>query len=178
MAAPQDARNKRLKNDYSEMVNLRGNIITWKATKGNPPFVEEYEVTINVKSVIGNSPNYRDSHVVKVNLPANYPIASPDTRMVTTPYVFHPNWYRDGKWCYGTWNISEGLGHHVIRMIRTLQYDMEITNEHSPANSDANEWYLSKRSRGIFPCDKTVLPDPTKKKMTINPPTKKKFDIK
>lgn len=178
MAAPQEARNLRLKNDYSEMVNLRGNIITWKATRGTPPYVEEYEVTINIKSVIGTGPRYRSSHLVRITLPANYPFASPDIRMVTEPHVYHPNWYRDGKWCYGTWSMSEGLGHHVIRMIRTLQYDMEITNEHSPANGDANDWYLEERDRGIFPTDKTTLPDPTKKRMTINEPVKKKFEIK
>jgi len=52
----------------------------------------------------------------------------------------------------------------MIRMIRTLQYDMEITNEHSPANEEARNWYLRMRNSGIFPCDKQEMPDPTKER--------------
>jgi len=178
MATPQEQRNIRLANDYNEMVNIRGEIIEWKALKGNPPHVEEYEITINVRSIINNTPTYREKHVVKVSLPANYPIGAPNVEMISTPRVFHPNWWTNGKWCYGTWIISEGLGHHIIRMTKTLQYDLDITNEHSPANHDANEWYKSNRRKGIFPCDKKVLPDPTKKKMTFQIQPKKKFDIK
>lgn len=174
---PQEIRNIRLKNDYKEMVNIRGNIISWKAIKGVPPYVEEYEVTVNVRGIIDNGPHYRDSHTIKVTIPANYPRAAPDVRMQSTPYMYHPNWYRDGKWCYGTWIMSEGLGHHVVRMVRTLQYDLEITNEDSPANTDANDWFRSKRNANIFPCDTQVLPDPTKKKMSINFSEKKKFNI-
>ena len=57
--------------------------------------------------------------------------------------------------------MSEALGDHVIRMIKTLQFDLDITNENSPANNEANAWYISKKYSGIFPCDKTKLPDPS-----------------
>lgn len=175
---PQEIRNLRLKNDYKEMVNIRGSIISWKTIKGVPPYVEEYQITVNVRSIIGEGPAYRDAHIVNVTIPSNYPKAAPDVRMESNPIVYHPNWYRDGKWCFGTWSMSEGLGHHIVRMIRTLQYDLEITNEHSPANTDANNWFISKKGTGIFPCDKQALPDPTKKKMTTAFSEKKKFTIK
>ena len=84
--------------------------------------------------------------------------------MLDEPFVYHPNWFKNGRWCYGTWEMSEGLGRHMIRMIRTLQYDMEITNEHSPANEEARNWYLRMRNSGIFPCDKQEMPDPTKER--------------
>lgn len=175
---PQEIRNLRLKNDYEEMVNIKGEIINWKAIRGNPPFIEEYELTINIKGIISNTPAYRYEHIVRVVLPSGYPNTAPDMRLVSVPNLFHPNWHRDGKWCFGTWLISEGLGHHVIRMIRTIQYDMEITNEKSPANTDANKWYESRKNSGLFPCDKKQLPDPSHKRFEINPEVKKKFEIK
>jgi len=175
---PQEIRNLRLKNDYSQMVNIRGNIISWKAIRGTPPYVEEYELTVNVKGVIGEGPRYRESHNINVVIPSNYPNAAPDIHMTSAPFVYHPNWYSGGKWCFGTWFMSEGLGEHIVRMVRTIQYDLDITNENSPANGDANQWFLSNKNRRLFPCDNKVLPDPTKKKMTINSPVKKKFDIK
>ena len=175
---PQEIRNLRLKNDYDEMVNIKGAIITWKALRGTPPYVEEYELTVNIRGITGNTPAYRDTHVIKVILPANYPSAAPDVRMVSSPFVFHPNWYEVGKWCYGTWNMSEGLGHHVVRMIRTIQYDPEITHSGSPANKVANAWYVAKLKSGLFPCDRKALPDPTKKRFEVNQSIKKKFDIK
>lgn len=175
---PQEIRNLRLKNDYLEMVNIRGNTISWKAIKGTPPYVESYEVIVNVRGIIGKGPNFRESHVINVIIPANYPNGAPDIRMQSKPFIFHPNWYRDGKWCFGTWFMYEGLGHHIVRMARTIQYDLEITNEHSPANSDANSWFVANKNKGFFPCDRQVLPDPTKKKLKLNLTQKKKFEIK
>src|SRR5690349_13099934 len=81
--------------------------------------------------------------------------------MISAPFPFHPNWNKEGLWCHGTWIISEGLGHNVVRMIRTLQFDLEITNEGSPANWDAKNWYSQHKNSGLFPCDRQVLPDPT-----------------
>jgi ubiquitin-protein ligase len=175
---PQEIRNLRLKSDYEEMANIRGALINWKPLRGTPPYVEEYELTVNVKGIIANGPTYRDTHVIKVILPADYPTSAPFVQMVSTPFLFHPNWFVNGRWCFGKWMMPEGLGHHVVRMIRTIQYDTEITNEASPANQDANKWYLQKRNSGLFPCDRKQLPDPTKKRFDVQPVTKKKFEIK
>lgn len=175
---PQEIRNIRLANDYKEMCNIRGSIVQWIPTKGVAPYIEEYELTINIKSIVGDSPNYRSNHVIRVTLPANYPNGAPDINMISQPYVFHPNWFSGGKWCYGSWFMSETLGNHVIRMIRTLQYDKDITNENSPANHDAKNWYLSKFNSNLFPCDRSNLPDPTKSKFKVNDTGKKKFEIK
>ena len=124
---PQEIRNLRLKNDYSQMVNIRGNIISWKAIRGTPPYVEEYELTVNVKGVIGEGPRYRETHNINVVIPSNYPNAAPDIHMTSKPFVYHPNWYTGGKWCFGTWFMSEGLGEHIVRMVRTIQYDLDIS---------------------------------------------------
>ena len=164
MATPQEIRKIRLANDYKQMCNLKGRIISWIAKKGTAPYIEEYEITIYVRTIIGvrnDSPEYRDSSVVRITLPPDYPMKPPQTVMVTSPQPYHPNWFvAKRRWCFGTWMVSEALGDYVIRMIKTLQFDPNITNEYSPANSDANAWYISKKNSGLFPCDRTKLPDP------------------
>jgi ubiquitin-protein ligase len=127
MATSQEIRNLRLKSDYKEMCNIRGPVISWRATRGTPPYVEEYLLTVNLRSIIGEGPTYRDQHIISVELPGGYPTTPPHVVMVSEPVVFHPNWWAQKHWCYGTWDISEGLGHHLIRMLRTLQYDPVIT---------------------------------------------------
>lgn len=167
MATPQENRRMRLKNDYKEMQNIKGEMVQWHPLSGDPPYVDAYEITINVRTVVDSRPNYRDTHVVRLVLPPAYPETPPQIIMITRPQPYHPNWFTDGRWCYGSWVLSEGLGHYVVRMIRTLQFDAEITNPRSPANSDATTWYLSKLNHNLFPCDRQILPDPTKARFEI-----------
>lgn len=172
-----DVRKTRLGSDHKEMCNIRGRIIGWEVTRGTPPEVEAYRLTVNVRSIIGPRPEYRDRHVIDLVLPAGYPYSPPSAIMVSDPVVFHPNWWARKNWCPGTWRYSESLGHYVIRMIQTLQYDRIITNERSVANPDANEWYLRRRHEGLFPCDRQLLPDPHKVTFRIQEPTRKKFEV-
>ncbi len=85
---------------------------------------------------------------------------------------FYNNWMSKGSDSYRDMRRSK------LEILPLAQYDLDITNENSPANRDANQWFLSNKNKRFFPCDNKVLPDPTKKKMTINTPVKKKFDIK
>jgi ubiquitin-protein ligase len=174
---PQEVRNIRLTSDYREMCNIRGPLISWQVIGGTPPQVDKYRLTINVRSIIAPGPTYRDQHIVDVTLPAGYPTAPPQVMMFSDPVVFHPNWWSHKHWCYGSWDFSEGLGHHIIRMIRTLQYDPIITNEDSAANRAANAWYLQHREEGLFPCDRQALPDPSKSKFEVQPVIRKKFEV-
>jgi ubiquitin-protein ligase len=174
---PQEIRKTRLQSDYKEMCNIRGPIIAWEATRGAPPNLEAYRLTVSVRSIIGPTPTYRDRHVIDLTMPANYPYAPPLAKMVSQPGAFHPNWWPDKRWCHGLWDLSESLGHFIIRMIRTLQFDPIITNENSPANGDANDWYLLHRNEGLFPCDRQSLPDPTKSRFEIQVPVRKKFEV-
>ena len=164
MATPQEIRKIRLKNDYDQMCNIKGNVISWVATKGAEPYVEEYKITLHIRTIVGagrEGPLYRDASVVTVTLPPDYPMRPPKTVMVSAPQPFHPNWFTSKNWCFGTWSMSEALGDHVIRMVKTLQFDLDITNEHSPANGEANSWYIANKRSGLFPCDRTRLPDPS-----------------
>jgi ubiquitin-protein ligase len=184
MTTPEEQRLIRLKNDYQKMCNLRGDIIEWRSVNGEPPYIEAYELTVKVRTFIGRD-NTRKSHKIRITLPPNYPYAAPETVMINRPQPYHPNWFTSGGWCSGTWNVSENLGDHVIRMIKTLQFDSAITNTGSPANSDANSWYKANLQRGKFPSDKQALPDPAKsrwkeetvqKKFSVET-SKKKFDV-
>lgn len=174
---PQEQRKIRLKNDFREMRNIEGSSIEWNDIKGSQPHVEEYDLVINIRTIISSGPKYRECHKIKIILPENYPFSAPLTTMITKPQPFHPNWYPNGKWCYGYWEVSEGLGHHVIRMIRTLQFDPAITNPDSAANSKAKSWYLKNRDQKLFPCDHTVLPDPTSSRFKIIAPVRGRFEI-
>jgi Ubiquitin-protein ligase len=164
MPTPQEIRRIRLANDYKQMCNIQGSIISWVPTKGTAPYIEEYKITINVRTIIGvgsSTPKYRDSSVVILTLPSNYPMSKPKVVMESLPQPFHPNWFTSKNWCSGEWVKSEALGDHVIRMVKTLQFDPDITNEYSPANTEANSWYKDKKHSGLFPCDRTKLPDPS-----------------
>jgi len=45
-------------------------------------------------------------------------------------------------------------------MIKTLQFEPSFTNPDSPANAVASEWFQRNRECGLFPCDRSLLPDP------------------
>lgn len=174
---PQEIRKIRLESDYKQMCNIRGPVIDWVATRGVTPYVEAYRLTVNVRSIIGPEPEYRDRHLIDLELPSDYPLSAPKATMVSDPVVFHPNWWPQKHWCYGTWEFSEGLGFYVVRMLRTLQYDPLITNVRSVANHEANDWYVRHRHRDFLPCDRQLLPDPFKIRFQVQQPARKRFQV-
>lgn len=175
MSSFQELRKRRLSNDYQAMVKIRKNgLIEWRPLSGTGTHIDKYELTVYVRSVIGidgNRPLYQNKHTFHISLAADYPKTAPTIRTVSGHRIFHPNWYTDGYWCYGTWRISEGLAEYIIRMIKTLQYDKDITNENSAANTVANRWYLANKNSGLFPCDRTQLPDPFPSRIVLGKPT-------
>jgi ubiquitin-protein ligase len=178
MTTPREQRLIRLANDYQEMVNLRGPIVSWNVRQGQPPHVEAYELTVSILSIIGPTPRFREQHQILITLPATYPHQSaPHVAMLSRPVVFHPNWWANGGWCYGTWDVAEGLGHHVVRMLRTLQFNRDITHPGSPANQEAAAWYQTHMQH--CPCDTQTLPDPTKVRFRMGPePGPKRFQMR
>ncbi len=167
MTTPQEIRRQRLANDFRQMQRIHSDLIQVKEA-GSPP--DRYVLTVKVKTIIGPLPTYRDRHQIEVVLPPRYPLIKPEARMLTRPQPYHPNWWSDGRWCSGdTWTPVESLGSFVLRMVRTLQFDREITNPASPANSQAANWYRQRLARGLFPCDRSVLPDPDHSRFEIQP---------
>jgi ubiquitin-protein ligase len=179
MASASETRRIRIANDYASMQNISRDWLQWRAVTGAAPYVEAYDLTLKVRTIIGPEPSYRSDHFVKIVIPANYPTGPdrPQAWMVTSPPPFHPNWFPTGKWCSGE-PVQESLGEFVIRLIQTLQYNVYITNEKSPANPVANTWYLQKRNSGLFPCDRTPLPDPSTRQPSTSGREKARFRIK
>ena len=178
MATREALRWARIENDYKEMLNIRGTIIAWEPVRGTAPRIEEYTVSIKLRTIVGPLPIYRDEHVVRIELPPGYPFkTAPVARMTSTPPPFHPNWHPDGLWCFGIWVPSEGLGHYVVRMLRTLQFDREITNEESSTDPARKAWYVRHKESSLFPTDLKILPDPTRARLQLNSPTSRTFRI-
>ena len=152
-------RQQRLLNDYNDMVDLRDR------SKGMLDFrvsnnYQHYVVTIDgIEALVGATKGIkRKYHVFTIDLPPEYPLRQPDVRFKET--IFHPNWYSDGRICFGTqWVQGDKLSELVIDIIKMMTF--EIVNPRSPANSVANEWYLqNKRNiRHILP--KVQFPPPT-----------------
>jgi hypothetical protein len=149
------------------MRNIASDWLQWRAISGSAPHVEAYELKLKIRAIVDPRPSYRSDHVVNIVIPVTYPAAPPQARMITSPPPFHPNWFVDGRWCSGQWGGEEGLGEFVVRLIQTLQYNRYITNEASPANGAAKDWYLRNTNSRLFPCDLTPLPDPSTGKLRI-----------
>ena len=150
----------RIKNDYEQMCRLKTSpMIDWVAVKGTAPYIEEYLLTINVRTY--KAQNVTMNQVkVRIKLDPTYPDVAPVTKMEGT-LVYHPHWFTDGRFCCGTYVKTQQLGDYVVAMIQSLQYDHALINPRSPANYDAMKWYLdNKNNRTLFPCDKQVPPNP------------------
>ncbi len=157
MMTPETLRIETIRNDIAQLRRLQGDVISVFA---DGPVPDRCQVGLRIRTIIGPGPTYRSQHEVEVAFGSGYPSRRPEIRMTTTPAPFHPNWYADGGWCSGTWNMEESLQNLVIRMIRTLRFEEGYTNPDSPANSDASNWYRLNRDNGLFPCDCTPLPVP------------------
>jgi ubiquitin-protein ligase len=157
MADPRELRNKRLNNEYNELMRINGSVIQITPL-GRAPY-ESYRVTFNIRTIISPAPTYSNKTVCTLTIPANYPEGVPTISAETTPYPWHMNWYQTGNWCHGGWNREESLVNFIHRCARTLQFDPEIANPDSPANGSAIAfWEANKSNRRVIPCDTQPLP--------------------
>lgn len=157
MADPRALRNKRLQNEYEELMKINGDVIQIEPI-GSPPY-ENYKVIFHIRTIVSPSPTYREQTVCTLSIPPNYPDGPPAIIASHTPYPWHINWFTDGRWCLGHWNREESLVNFLYRCARTLQFDPEMANPNSVANSGAMSfWKKYKHNRNVIPCDKQVLP--------------------
>ena len=162
-------RNERLAADYRGMLKIQDRpYVSWIAVKGEPPFVEEYLLTVRLKSYALGVQN--DSYVVgtiprctvKVTLWDSYPNVAPYIRMLSIPPVFHPAWYSKGTYCPPEpWHRETPLAELVMQMLRTIRYEPEVMDFSAPANYKALDWYLKNRGSGLFPSDMTRIDENT-----------------
>lgn len=160
MADPRALRNIRLANEYEELQKINGSIIEIIPVGTHPPY-DKYTVIFHIRTIISPAPTFRDQTICTLTLPPNYPEGAPTITANQTPYPWHINWFRDGRWCLGHWNPEESLVNYLYRCARTLQFDPEIANPNSVANGDAVPfWNANKNNRRIIPCDMQILPTP------------------
>ena len=143
---------------------MKGPVLDVKPVSGTPPYVDAYELTVYIRSIVGPEPTYRGVHKIHLSLPSGYPKSDyPKVVMISKPYPYHTNWFRSGAWCYGSASLcTEGLGNFVVRLMQSLQFDPNLIDTDSAANLDAANWYRqNKNISGMFPCDTTKLPQPS-----------------
>jgi len=161
---PQEIRRKRLEADFEYMRMIRRPPIFWQATHGTAPYVDQYALQVRVRTIVGPGPDYADEVRLKVELPPGYPLnAAPVVSIDPGPLPYHPNWFPNGVWCHGNWAPGDNLAFHIIRMVRTLQFEPAMTNLDSPANGAATQWWRAVQHRGWFPTDRQPLPDPSRR---------------
>lgn len=159
-------RNERLAEDYRGMLKIQDRpYLSWVAVKGDPPYAEEYLLTVRLRTYVlsVSSGRYTVGAIhqctVKVTLWDSYPHIAPNIKMLSIPPIFHPAWYSKGTYCSPKpWNSEDSLKDYVIRMLKTLTYDRSLMNTAAPANYKALEWYLKNQNdTSLFPCDMTDL---------------------
>lgn len=162
---PND-RNERLAADYREMLRLQDRpYLSWIVTKGEPPFAEEYLLTVRIRTYALSATADRyivstiDKCTIRITLWDSYPKIAPNTKMLNMPPVFHPNWYSKGTYCPSVlWQEGDSLKDYVKRMLGTLTYDPSLVETKSPANFKAAAWFNKMRNReDLFPCDPVAL---------------------
>ena len=163
-------RNERLEADLREMLKIQDRpYISWTAAKGELPYVEEYLLRVklrtyalSIKHGVHTVGVLREC-TVGISLWDSYPYTAPYIRMLSLPPVFHPNWYSRGVYCPSEpWDPDCSLKDHVLRMLRTLQYEPSVIQADAPANCKALDWYMKNRDRTeLFPSDKTQLSENT-----------------
>lgn len=151
MPDPRELRNKRLENEHKELMRINGELIKIEPI-GNAPH-EKYKITFNIRTIIGHAPKYSNKTICTLTLPPGYPFAAPSV-YAAKPYPCHPNWFSEGRWCYGSWNAEEPLVNFILRCARTLQHDPAISGR---STEGQRFWEENKRKHEMILSDTQVL---------------------
>jgi len=162
MVDQRELRRRRLTNEYDELMSISGDIIHVEPLGNTLPY-EKYRITFNLRTVISDTPTFRDKTVCILTIPERYPDVVPKIAVEGTsmPQPWHPNWYRSGTWCFGYWSREESLVNYVYRCAKTIQFDAGFTaaTTQEAANKDALAfWNANKGKPGIIPSDTKKLP--------------------
>ncbi len=169
-----ESRNDRLSSDYREMMKIQDRpYLSWIATKGELPCVEEYLLTVKLRTYAlsvrsgVHTVGVIDRCVIRITLWDSYPAVAPYVRMLNLPPVFHPDWYSKGTYSPHTpWDPATSLKDFVAGMLKTLRYDPERIDTTAPANYKALDWFMKNRDNDkLFPSDTTVLSENTQEEI-------------
>ena len=137
-------REDRLRAEYVAMTKWRSDVVKWQVIgKADPP--DKYEITYNVRSIIGfdanKKPIFHTGFKVVIEFPLDYPRAKPEVffSMNSKPWPWHPNIWTNGNICLeGTQHWIPGLGaplDSICQMIGEMIAFQEVYTK-SPANGD------------------------------------------
>ena len=154
-------RQRRLQNEYDELMKISKNIIKIEPL-GNAPY-ERYRITFFLRTIISPAPAFREKTVCILTIPSGYPDVVPKIAVDSSsmPQPWHPNWYKSGTWCFGHWTKEESLANYIYRCAKTIQFDEEYTDAKidAAANKEAVPfWNANKGKQGIIPSDIKRLP--------------------
>ena len=159
MSDPKEIRRIRLQNEYEELSELDSMSDIIKIFPLGSPLYEEYRIIFNIRTIVGPEPAYRDQTICTLQIPENYPLEAPTLSAESRPFPWHPNWFENGVWDCGYWDITRSLTDLLEGCARTLQFDPEITNIYNVSNTNAvSFWEANKDNPDVIPCDKQVLP--------------------
>lgn len=180
-----ESRNDRLAADYREMLKIQNRpYLSWIVTKGEPPYAEEYLLTVRLRTYVLCAESGRyivgTTHqcTVRVSLRDSYPHTAPYITMLSIPPVFHPDWYSKGAYCSREpWCPEGSLKDHVLRMLGSLRYEPTLIITDAPANYKALEWYDKNRDNAaLFPSDTTELTENSPEELRAAEQAAKPYD--
>jgi ubiquitin-protein ligase len=130
-------------------------LIQVRSITGNPP--DRYEIEYHVRSLVRGVPgipDYRDQHLVEIQLTSEYPRQSPKCKMLTP--IYHPN-IEPVAICVGDhWTAGERLVDLIVRIGEIIAY--QAYNVKSPLDGEAAMWAEQHGDR--FPTDMRELRPP------------------
>lgn len=170
----------RLQNEYNRFLEVpKTRLYDWKAAPGETvPYVKNYIITYHIRTLVQNKDGgleWQNETTVKISKAS---IREPWAVVVTEGKVpYHPNWWPHGSVCRGNGmdNPEMWLYEAVNFVGRLLQFQPDVINPNSPANVDANNYWLKHKNdkdasgKRIFPTDSTVFPLPGSKGETLKP---------
>lgn len=135
-------REDRLRAENEAMKKFRSQVVRWQ-TVGPNQTLDRYHFDYTLKSIVGfhsnGAPQYYTGFKVEVHFKPDYPRSSPEVRLISTPWPFHPNVWRDGRFCLeGTQHWIPGIGvplDAICLMVGEIIAFQEV-NLNSPANAD------------------------------------------
>lgn len=148
MPSPLD---NRLRVEYEKvqaLVRDSGGTLKLVSSAGSPPsrYIIEYHCPSPVIDSAGKV-SFRHVHQVEINLPSNYPFATPSAIMRTP--VFNIHVFTHNAICLGDnslWNAGMTLDTLILRIGALLQLDPKVINYNSAANSMAKEWTIAHKA--------------------------------
>jgi ubiquitin-protein ligase/uncharacterized Zn-finger protein len=165
MSALHERREQDLKK-LKKLEEITGGKVKVLKTSGHP--INELQLQLAYRTAASTSypHSVQGINLLKISLPAKYPLSGhPPTAIITTP-IIHPNIYKSGLICLGQQeSVTAGLDLLVRRIVQIITFDPTVLNENSPANAEALSWYqkTKKLYPKNFPSDQLSLFAPSSK---------------